>query len=108
MQMFFRSISCALQWADLVQQLGTAYPDAINSCMIDMLNEPDCWGLTWEAQDGNPSAGDLYLAAMDAIYAVNPGASRPSPPRNDAISQKPIIFTMSSLVCRALSCVTVS
>jgi hypothetical protein len=68
----------ALQWADLVTQLGAAYPEAINSCLIDMLNEPDCWGLSWQASNGYPSSGDLYLAAMDAIYAVNSGTPPPS------------------------------
>lgn len=85
-----KNMYCGVQWPDLVQRLGTSYPDAINSCMIDMLNEPDCWGLTWEAHDGYPSAGDLYLAAMDAIYAVNSGLSRPSPLRYSVMSHVPM------------------
>jgi hypothetical protein len=59
-----------------VNRLGTAYPDAVNSCLIDLLNEPDCWDLSWQANNGKPSSGDLYLAAMDAIYAVNSGTPR--------------------------------
>lgn len=42
----------------------------------DILNEPDfITGMGWTPQNGNPGMGDLYLQAMDAIYAVNPGAA---------------------------------
>ncbi|KAK9864612.1 hypothetical protein WJX84_011232 [Apatococcus fuscideae] len=41
--------------------------------MVDILNEPDWMNLRWEASDGKPGAGDLYLQAMDALYSVNPG-----------------------------------
>jgi hypothetical protein len=60
---------------DLITELGNAYPDALTRCMVDMLNEPDSWGLSWDAQDGLPASGDLYLAAMDAIYQVNSGGA---------------------------------
>ena len=70
------------QWADLVAQLTARYPDAAARVLVDILNEPDSFQLQWQAQDGAglPGAGDLYLAAMDAVYAVNSGA-RPAPPR---------------------------
>jgi hypothetical protein len=64
------------QWADLITALGNTYPDALTRCMVDMLNEPDSWGLSWDAQDGLPASGDLYLAAMDAIYQVNSGRTQ--------------------------------
>ena len=64
------------QWADLVAQLTEQYPDAAARVFVDILNEPDSFQLQWQAQDdaGLPGAGDLYLAAMDAIYPVNSGA----------------------------------
>lgn len=63
------------QWADLVAQLTEQYPDAAARVFVDILNEPDSFQLQWQAQDdaGLPGAGDLYLAAMDAIYPVNSG-----------------------------------
>lgn len=41
--------------------------------MCDILNEPDFGNLRWEAANGLPGMGDLYLQAMDALYAANPG-----------------------------------
>ena len=41
--------------------------------MVDILNEPDFGNLRWEASNGLPGVGDLYLQAMDAMYNVNPG-----------------------------------
>ena len=41
--------------------------------MCDILNEPDFGNLRWEAYNGLPALSDLYLQAMDALYAANPG-----------------------------------
>lgn len=41
--------------------------------MCDILNEPDFGNLRWEPANGLPGMGDLYLQAMDALYAANPG-----------------------------------
>lgn len=59
-------------------QLTSQYPDAAARVFVDILNEPDSFQLQWQAQDdaGLPGAGDLYLAAMDAIYPVNSGEPR--------------------------------
>lgn len=62
-------------------QLTNQYPNAAAMCLCDLLNEPDAFKLQWSAQNGLPGVGDLYLAAMDAIYPVNPGKSQ-------AISEK--------------------
>ena len=61
------------QWSELVASLTKAYPEAAALCIADLLNEPDAFGVRWEAQGDKPGAGDLYLAAMDAVHAVNPG-----------------------------------
>ena len=54
-------------------QLTNKYPNAAAHSLVDILNEPDAFLLKWQAQNGLPGVGDLYLAAMDAIYPVNPG-----------------------------------
>ncbi len=42
--------------------------------MIDILNEPDNFGIRWEASGQTPALKDLYLSVMDAIYPINPQA----------------------------------
>jgi hypothetical protein len=61
------------QWADLATLLTTRYPRTAGRMLLDIMNEPDAAGLAWQPQNGKPGAGDLYLAAMDAIHAVWPG-----------------------------------
>lgn len=61
----------AERWADLATQISQD-PDTAAYVMMDILNEPDSQKLRWEAVDGLPSTGDLYLAGMQAIYDVNP------------------------------------
>lgn len=58
-------------WKQLAQAIAN---DPISSryTILDILNEPDAKSLRWEAANGLPGAGDLYLQAMDAIYSVNP------------------------------------
>ncbi len=46
-----------------------------NRVLYDVLNEPDAFGVRFEMQNGRPGMKDLYLAAFDAIYAINPGAT---------------------------------
>ena len=67
-----------------MSQLTEQYPDAAARVFVDILNEPDSFQLQWQAQDdvGLPGAGDLYLAAMDAIYPVNSGERSGSAAQN--------------------------
>jgi hypothetical protein len=58
-------------WKNLAAALASQ-PELKGRLMIDILNEPDNFGLRWEAQPGKPGVKDLYLAAMDAIYPVAP------------------------------------
>ena len=67
------------QWRKLASELVARHPAAARRVLLDVLNEPDVWGLGWEARpdpanpNGTlPSAGDLYLEAMDALHAVSP------------------------------------
>jgi aryl-phospho-beta-D-glucosidase BglC (GH1 family) len=62
----------ASQWAQLVKDLRQD-PAVKSKLMVDLLNEPDNFGIRWEAQAGTPGLGDLYLQAMDAIEAASPG-----------------------------------
>lgn len=58
-------------WAQLVKELVTD-PEVKRRLMVDILNEPGQYGVRWEAADGKPGLGELYLKAMDAIYKVAP------------------------------------
>jgi hypothetical protein len=40
--------------------------------LVDVLNEPDNYGVRWEAGGGKPGLTELYLSAMDAMHAVAP------------------------------------
>lgn len=62
----------AKSWAKLVAELR-ADPAVKAKLMVDLLNEPDQYGLRWEAQSGLPGLADLYLQGMDAIEAAAPG-----------------------------------
>ncbi len=60
-------------WVRLVTAISND-PISKEMLLIDLLNEPDNFGIRWEASGNNPGLGDLYLSAMDALYAVNPHA----------------------------------
>ena len=62
----------ARAWADLATRL-TADPVTRSRLMIDILNEPDNFGVRWEKSGSNPALKDLYLSAMDAIETAAPG-----------------------------------
>lgn len=65
------------QWLQYWVQLVTAIskdPVSRDRLMIDLLNEPDNYGVRWEASGNLPALKDLYLSAMDALYQVNPNA----------------------------------
>lgn len=61
------------QWTDLVSKISQD-PVSKKMLMIDILNEPDNFGLRWEPSGQMPGLKDLYLSAMDAIYPINPEA----------------------------------
>ncbi len=65
------------QWVQYWIQLATAIsqdPVSRERIMIDILNEPDNFGIRWEASGGHPALKDLYLSAMDAIHPILPEA----------------------------------
>ena len=83
-------------------QLTQQYPDAAARVFVDILNEPDSFQLQWQAQDdaGLPGAGDLYLAAMDAIYPVNSGEQqRKSCTQPRLMSQDEVCRNQHKYVC---------
>ena len=61
------------RWTDLATRLTQRYPIAASMSLIDILNEPDAWGVGWTPQNGKPGYGDMSLRVMDALHAVNPG-----------------------------------
>lgn len=81
-------------------QLTAKYPDAAARVFIDILNEPDSFQLQWQAQAdaGLPGAGDLYLAAMDAIYPVNNGDTLLSRPKEGWVSTLLPLYPTPSLL----------
>ncbi|KAL0031693.1 hypothetical protein WJX79_001570 [Trebouxia sp. C0005] len=65
------------QWlSDWVTLLKAVAQDSISSqmLMIDVLNEPDVFGVRWEAANGKPGYADLCIQLMDAVYSIVPGA----------------------------------
>lgn len=62
----------ATQWAQLATALASD-PVLKDRLILDILNEPDNFGLRWEASGSNPALKDLYFKAMDAIDAAVPG-----------------------------------
>ena len=61
------------RWTDLATRLTRQYPQAASMALIDILNEPDAWGVGWTPANGKPGYGDMALTIMDALYKVNPG-----------------------------------
>lgn len=59
------------QWTDLVIRLSED-PVSKKMLMIDILNEPDNYGILWEPSNQTPGLKELYISAMDAIYPINP------------------------------------
>lgn len=57
-------------WVQLITVLSQD-PDIKGKLMVDILNEPDNFGIRWEGSGGKPALKDLYLSAMDAIYPIN-------------------------------------
>lgn len=55
--------------AQLIAQDSQTAPYII----LEILNEPDSYGIRWEGNNGKPAYGDLLLRAMDAIQSVSPG-----------------------------------
>ena len=74
------------QWRKLWRELVARHPQSARRVLLDVLNEPDVWGLGWAPGEGKdergaatgepvPAAGDLYLEAMDALDAEWPGST---------------------------------
>lgn len=63
----------AQKWADLVMEVARD-PVTAGRLLVDIMNEPDNYSLRWAPQtNGTPGLMSLYLRAMDAIHAVDPG-----------------------------------
>lgn len=60
-------------WAALAKDI-LSDESLVGKVIFDILNEPDNKGIKWEATGGNPALTDLYINAMDAIYAETPDA----------------------------------
>ena len=74
------------QWGKLWREMVARHPESARRVLLDVLNEPDVWGLGWSPGMGKdehgketgepvPAAGDLYLEAMDALDAEWPGST---------------------------------
>ncbi|MBA2727273.1 MAG: cellulase family glycosylhydrolase [Parachlamydiaceae bacterium] len=60
------------RWKDLVTKISQD-PISKKMLMIDILNEPDQFGIRWESGQ-TPGLKDLYLSVMDVVYPINPQA----------------------------------
>lgn len=58
------------QWTDLVIRISED-PISKKMLMIDILNEPDNYGILWEPSGQKPGLKDLYLEVMEAVYPIN-------------------------------------
>ena len=67
------SADWAAKWADLVERVMQD-PAASGRVFFDILNEPDEFQLAWEKTAKAPGLHDLYMQAMDAIWAVSSDA----------------------------------
>ncbi|MDP1880662.1 MAG: cellulase family glycosylhydrolase [Parachlamydiaceae bacterium] len=59
------------RWTELAQAISQN-PASKDRVMIDILNEPDNYGVRWEPSGDKLALGEYYLSAMDAIYTINP------------------------------------
>lgn len=63
------------RWLQSWVELATAIsedPIAKKRVMLDLLNEPDNFGIRWESSGKKPGLKELYLSAMDVLYQINP------------------------------------
>eukprot|EP00891_Asterochloris_glomerata_P005014 jgi/Astpho2/5014/Aster-05948 len=60
-----------MSWATLVSAASTDTATRAR-LLVDLLDTPDTVGLSWDAANGLPGASDLYIAAMEALYPINP------------------------------------
>ena len=66
----FRDVASFINnWEKLTKDLN-ANPNVSGKLMIDLINEPDAYNIRWEAANGNPGLTDMYLQALDRLYAV--------------------------------------
>lgn len=84
-------------WKDVLSSVLEAVPDARGRLLVDLVNEPDAFALTWSSQGGHlsikspspdpkgmlastplpggtarPSLDSLYVAALDALFPMCP------------------------------------
>lgn len=59
------------QWVILATAIAQD-PIAKEQVMFDLLNEPDNFGIRWEAANNKPGLKDLYLSAMDVLHQIDP------------------------------------
>lgn len=58
-------------WCSLAYEISQD-PISKDKVMLDLLNEPDNFGIHWEATADRPALKELYLNVMDALYAIYP------------------------------------
>ncbi|CAL8465540.1 g5076 [Coccomyxa elongata] len=60
-------------WVSLVKDILADTPEAKGRLLIDLINEPDGYTLTWEGKGlSYPPMSQIYLKAMDALYPICP------------------------------------
>ncbi|KAK9833284.1 hypothetical protein WJX81_003097 [Elliptochloris bilobata] len=59
-------------WYDLLSDVFEVAPEAKGRLLIDFINEPDGYGLTWEGSKGIDSLTDIYITVMDALWPICP------------------------------------
>ena len=59
------------------------------------LQEPDVFGVRWEAANGKPGYADLCIRLMDAAYSIVPGALF----FVEGAAQYPIAYNWGKTIC---------
>ena len=59
------------RYTDLVGRISAASPQAAQSLLVDILDDPDSYGLEFGTYSSRPAYADLAMTAMQALATVS-------------------------------------
>eukprot|EP00884_Botryococcus_braunii_P018123 jgi/Botrbrau1/4995/Bobra.0396s0021.1 len=72
-QSVFNRRQWVANWVALLKNILALAPEAQGRLLIDLMNEPDGFDLTWEGNETLAGLGTYYIEAIDAMYQICPG-----------------------------------